>query len=443
VEPVPQSSQTNLQFIKNVAQLASTSLRADALAILEEGYRAVDTKEVVKTNMHREGNLLIVRGNEIHLDRYDRVFFVGIGKCAPDAARAIEPLIQDKLAAGIVVDVRGVSLGKATDRIGVEALDSSGVQTAQELKKMLSGITERDLVLTVISGGGSALVCSPGDTLCETLATIVQMLTSHGATAEEIGIVRKHLSHLEGGQFAKLAYPAEVYTLIFSDVPGNDIGAIASGPTVMDVSTQEDATRILVKYQLRNFCKTPECEIMETPKEEKYFEKVRNIIVLTNLSPLRAMARKAALLGYQCEIIDARIEGEARDVGARIAREAHIPGLCLLYGGETTVTVAKKGIGGRSQEFILGAIPHLADNVVITAVASDGSDNSDKAGAIADREVLVTAHNLMLDIRKFLADNTSYEFFKTVGGHIDVGRTGSNVGDLYFTLSGVPHKTGN
>lgn len=439
VETVSQEGKTHL--IKNFESLTTTPLRADALSILEEGYISIQTDTVVHASMRRDGDVLIIRGNEIHLDRYERIFFVGIGKCAADAAKAIEPLIEDKLTGGVVIDVRGVSLGKISSRIGTHPLPSEqNVSAAQEIKELLRGVTERDLIITVISGGGSALLCLPHDMSCQALSDITESLMNQGATIEEINTVRKHTSDIQGGQFAALAYPAEVYAIIFSDVPGNEIGTIASGPTVMDTSTKEDAERILVKYQVRTLCKLPHCDVIETPKEEKYFEKVRNILVLTNLTPLRAMARKAKDLGYQCEIVDARVEGEARDVGARIASEAHVSGMCLLYGGETTVTVKKKGAGGRSQEFVLGALAHLGDDTVIVATASDGWDNSDKAGAIADKETLMIAQKLSLDPEMFLANNTSYEFFRAAGGHIETGRMGSNVSDMYFTLTGIPKR---
>lgn len=422
-------------IIKNIDEIATTKLRKDALDILEEGYRAINTEKVITSNIRVEDGHLFIEERDINLNDYERVFFVGIGKCSADAAIILESILGDYLTSGIVVDVRGVVLQKIQSKVGTHPLPSeANIKATRSIKELLEDATERDLILTVISGGGSALLCLPHDIQCKLLIEITKTLMKKGATIEELNTVRKHLSLIQGGQFAKLAYPAKVVSLIFSDVPGDDIGTISSGPTVLDKTTKEDAEKILVKYDVLNVCKQPNCEVFETPKEEKYFAGVDNILLLTNKTALSAMKEKAEDLGYRAIIADSKVEGEARIIGKLVAQQAK-NNTCLLYGGETTVTVEKEGKGGRCQEFILGALPYIKENSVIVAVASDGWDNTDVAGALGDNGILGEADRKGFDVNRFLKDNKSYDFFKLVNGHIKTGRIGSNVSDLYFTLT--------
>jgi len=424
------------RIIKNIDKLATTQLHKDALDVLEAGYEAINTEKVITSSIKVKDGHLSVEGRDINLSNYERVFFVGIGKCAADAAVVIERMIGDYITAGIVVDVRGVVLQKIKSYVGTHPLPSeANIVATQSIKEMLEGATERDLVLTVISGGGSALLCLPHDIGCKMLISITKMLMEKGATIEELNTVRKHTSLIQGGQFAKLAHPAQVTSLVFSDVPGNDIGVIASGPTVFDKTTKEDAQRVLAKYNVLTVCKLPGCDVFETPKEEKYFTKVDNILLLTNKTALSAMKSRAEDLGYRSLVAYDKVEGDANIVGQLIAAQAK-QGTCLLYGGETTVIVkSSEGEGGRNQELVLGALPHLKEDMVIVAAASDGWDNSDMAGAIGDKALFQKAKEENLDISDYLNKNNSYEFFKKLGGHIETGRTGSNVSDLYFTLT--------
>jgi len=422
-------------IIKNFDELAVTSLHKDALEILEAGYDAINTEKVISSKVKVENNHIFINGKDINLESYKRVFFVGIGKCAADAAISFEKLLGEHLSGGIVIDVRGVTLQKITSHIGTHPLPSEeNIAAAQSIKEMLEDMTENDLVIAVISGGGSALLCLPHDMKCDMLTNITKDLMGKGASINELNTVRKHLSEIQGGQFAKLAYPATVVSVIFSDVPGDDISIVASGPTVLDTTTKEDAERILVEYDVLTTCKLPSCEVLETPKEEKYFKKVDNILLLTNEVALSAMKEKAEEMGYRALIADSKVEGEASTAGKLIAAQAKV-GTCMLYGGETTVTLKDGGKGGRNQEFVLGSLPYIKENSVIVAAASDGWDNTDVAGAIGDEEILEKARGLSLLPEKFLESNESYDFFKKVGGHINTGRTGSNVSDLYFTLT--------
>ncbi|OHA85122.1 MAG: hypothetical protein A2408_02705 [Candidatus Yonathbacteria bacterium RIFOXYC1_FULL_52_10] len=423
-------------IIQNRDTLATTPLREDALAILEAGYRALDTETVIRETVQISDSTLHVGEHSYNLDDYERIFLIGIGKCAADAGGALERILGDRITDGIIVDVRGTTLGRIRSFKGTHPLPSvENVAAAREVVALLEQATERDLILTVISGGGSALLCLPHDMSCEALEHITHALMKSGATIQELNTVRKHLSDIQGGQFAKLAHPARVVALIFSDVPGDDVSVIASGPTVRDDTTKEDAERILANYGVITMCVLPDCVVTETPKEEAWFEHVDNILVLTNMTALNAMKKEAQVRGYETEIVTAQITGEARTVGEDLARAATGTKTVRLYGGETTVTVRGEGKGGRNQEVVLGGLSFLSQSTVLVAAASDGWDNSEVAGAIGDHELISQAKVFGLDPSLSLNENNSFEFFSRAGGHIITGRRGTNVSDLYFTIS--------
>lgn len=426
---------TRPMIITNRADLATTPLRDDALAILEAGYAAIDTEAVIQNVVAYDGHTLRVGDRVYALDEYERVFLIGIGKCAADAGAVLERMLGERITDGVIVDVRGAMLSRVRSFKGTHPMPSTeNVAAAREVVALLEQATERDLILTVISGGGSALLCLPHDMTCTALERITKALMKSGATIQELNTVRKHLSDIQGGQFAKLAHPARVVALIFSDVPGDDLSVIASGPTVRDETSKEDAERILANYGVQTFCELPDCKVVETPKEETWFEHVDNILVLTNRTALTAMAREAEARGYAAKIVTTQLVGEANDVGADLARAATAGKTVKLYGGETTVTVHGNGTGGRNQEVVLGGLSELPQSTVLVAAASDGWDNSEAAGAIGDHELYMQAKVLGLDPSLSLNENNSFEFFSRVGGHIITGRRGTNVSDLYFTI---------
>lgn len=422
-------------IITNRSELATTPLHDDALTILEAGYAAIDTEAVIRNTVAYDGHTLRVGERVYQLDDYERVFLIGIGKCAADAGMVLEQMLGERITDGVVVDVRGATLSRIRSFKGSHPLPSTeNVAAAREVVALLKQATEHDLILTVISGGGSALLCLPHDMTCAALERITHELMKQGATIQELNTVRKHLSDIQGGQFAKLAHPARVVALVFSDVPGDDLSVIASGPTVRDETTKEDAERILANYGVQTFCELPDCKVVETPKEETWFDRVDNILVLTNMTALSAMAKEAEVRGYVAEIVSREITGEAREVGAQLAREATVSKTARFYGGETTVTVHGNGKGGRNQEVVLGGLALLQQSTVLVAAASDGWDNSEAAGAIGDHELFERAKVLGLDPSLSLNENNSFEFFSHTGGHIITGRRGTNVSDLYFTL---------
>lgn len=423
--------------IENKEELATSAERKDALDILDAGYDAIKTDTVLHNHVRLENGILYIKEHAYKLDTYEHVFFVGIGKCAADAGKVFEEMLGEYITDGLILDVRGVPLQKLKCVVGTHPLPSEcNVATAKNIVDILDRATGRDLIIAVISGGGSALLCLPHDMGCEVVSEITKTMMDKGATINELNTVRKHLSEIQGGQFAKRAYPAKVATCIFSDVPGDALDTIASGPTVMDKTTRADAERIMERYHVRKVCSSPQCKTLETPKEEKYFQRVDNMLMLTNKTALHAMARKAREFGYTTTINCTRLQGEARDVGRVLVENAGIEGkVCKLYGGETTVTMIGDGKGGRNQELVLGALPYIDTHTTVVAAASDGWDNSDMAGAIGDRQLFEYTKGTGLDPGIFLKQNASYDFFNKGEAHIRTGKTGTNVADLYFTLS--------
>lgn len=426
-----------LPIIKNFNVLATTPLRRDALAIIEAGYEAVLTERVIANEVELRGEDICIKDKSICLSDYDRVFFVAIGKCAVDASTEFERILGDRITDGIVIDVKSGVFKRLRSFVGTHPFPSEeNVVATKEIVNMLRDVTPRDLVLTVISGGGSSLMSLPHKMTCEKVREITEALWKRGANITEVNTVRKHISDILGGQLAKLAYPASVVSFIFSDVPGNDVGVVASGPTVRDETTIEDAERILAKHDVLTECAMPDCQLIETPKEEKYFSRVMNVLLVTNASALAAMKNKAEELGYQADIRDMKLEGIASELGRLLVNDVIPNKSCILYGGETTVNISGGGEGGRNQEFVLGAVETIPPDTVIVAVASDGWDNTDTAGAIGDAGDRERARAKGISAEQFLYANDSYRFWKIVGGAIMTGRTGINVADFYMVLKG-------
>ena len=425
-------------IIKNFDELAITTLRMDALQILEAGYEAILTKSAICLAVSKNEDGITLGTEQINFSEYNRIFVVAIGKCAVDAGSALEEILGEKITDGIVIDVKSGEFKKLRSFVGTHPYPSEqNVSAVKEVVSMVSDLIEKDLLIAIISGGGSSLLSLPHKISIEELTKITRELMDQGATIQELNSVRKHLSDIQGGQLAKIAYPAKVVSLIFSDVPGNDLAVIASGPTVIDRSTKEEAEAILSKYNIRDLLALLNIETIETPKDEKYFVNVKNLLIVTNTIALQAMVKKASELGYTAKIESDRVEGIAREFGEELAKRELPPKTCLLYGGETTVHVVKNhGTGGRNQEFVLGGLPYLKDGVVLVGASSDGKDYSDAGGAIGDKKLFEKAKVDGKNPKDFLDNNNSFEYFKSTGGHIHTGLIGANVADLYFILRG-------
>ena len=324
------------------------------------------------------------------------------------------------------------------------------------MMRLTSNLSPDDLVLALISGGGSALMPLPADGVSlEGVQDVTSRLLNVGATINELNAVRKHLSAFKGGQLAANCYPATVISLILSDVVGDPLDTIASGPTAPDPSTYETARDVLNRYGVwgsvspavkRRIELGLEGKVAETPKPgDPVFEKVHNVVVANNLKAARAAADKAEKLGYNTEVLSTFVEGEARHVGtvyAGLAKSISMndipvpkPG-ALLLGGETTVTVTGPGIGGRNQEVALGALIKIAGQTcVVLALGTDGIDGpTDAAGAIVDGASLNRAQSKDLDPETYLRSNDSYNFFESLGDAVFTGPTGTNVNDLTLIL---------
>lgn len=427
--------------IQNFDKLAENDSRRDALTIAETGYKAIDVGNALKQKLHIENGELSMGDKKYALENR-RIFFVGIGKCAFVAAYAAEELLGDFLTSGIALDVSkplwmsDVRSSKIEMLVGTHPLPSEeNVNATKKILDLLSNLNSEDLVIMLISGGGSTLLCLPPDGMThEDEGALFTELTSRGVPIQELNTVRKHISLARGGGLARAAYPAEVLSLVVSDVPGNDVEFISSGPTVLDNSTISDAEAVLAKY---NVASAKNIKLVETPKEEKYFERATTILFLSNKDALVAMLGEAVQLGYKTEIIQKPFSGEARDIGRSVGEKLHgAPSkTALLYAGESTVTLgANHGEGGRNQEMALSALQDIHDGEIVLPFASDGHDNTDNAGAIADSLSLAHAEVHHLSISEYLEAHNSYNFFSTIGDALITGYTGSNVSDLIIGL---------
>ncbi len=426
--------------VQNYKMIATTALRKDALGILEAGLDAIETSKVIKDTVVFRDEQLFIRGKKISLKGIRRIFVIGIGKCALEAGAAIERILGDRLAGGIVLDVQGKKLHRITSLVGTHPFMSEiNIDVTREIIDLLKDMRKDDLVLFLISGGGSALLCQPGNFTCRDEVTIVRCLFAAGVPIEEMNTIRKHLSYARGGWLAKYAYPARVISLIFSDVPGDDTEFIASGPTVRDTTTVADAKKFLDKYRIWSKCFLRPVSLIETPKEKKYFTKVTNAVVVSNTTALTAMKTEAQRRGYRAVIKTATFAGEAKRLGPKIAKELakEKPKTVLLYGGESTVTLINKpGKGGRNQELVLAALPYLTKGQCLLSFDTDGRDNTDFGGAIGDLRTVRTAETLRLDPTNYLAaeENNSYFFFQKVKDYIRTGNTGSNISDIIIAI---------
>lgn len=433
--------------ITNFDALSTTPLRSAALKIAEAGLQAVDTKTVIKKSVSFRNGRLSVLGRDFNLSAAGKLIVIAVGKCAIDASMELQNILGDAITGGAVLDVRENNLcrfEKIECLVGSHPIPSeANVDATQKILEKLSGLTQNDLVLFVISGGGSTLLCLPeaGKT-CVDEKLIVEELLKSGATIQEINTIRKHMSLARGGFLAKEAFPAQAVSLIFSDVPGNDLGFVASGPTMKDQTTIAEADRIMAKYNVLRTCGIEHCGLIETPKDDKYFSNVYNVVVASNDLALEAMAQKAVEQAFKVQIKSAALTGEAKIVGKQISAEINRApsGSVYLYGGETTVKVIGLGRGGRNQELVLGSLVGLTTDTSVISIASDGKDNGPYAGAIADTETAKKASIRNLSPDKFLAENDSSNFFEQTQDLIITNDTGSNVSDLIIAIKNQNNK---
>lgn len=422
------------KLIKNYGALANSELRRKALDILESGLAAVRTETVLRKQVAVNGRELRVGHKVYRLDNFEKIFVVGCGKAALEAARVLENMLDKRITVGAVIDVRAAKLRRIRSFAGTHPFPSAkNLRATAEIVALLKQAGPKDLIITVVSGGGSALLFWPHAIRLADFVCVTKNLMRSGATIGELNTVRKHLSTIQGGQLVKMAHGATVVGLIFSDVPGDDITMIASGPTVMDETNVKDALRIIKKYAIAKTCKITAQDFTETLENPRFFKKVQNVLVVNNGVAVKAMISAARKLGFRPRLLSTALTGEAREVGKVLAKKV-LRGEALIAAGETTVKVAGRGLGGRNQEVALGALNHLPKNAVLVAVASDGRDNSPCAGAIADQHTVIIAKKLRLNVDKHLLANDSFNFTKKTNSQIKTGLTNINVSDLFLVL---------
>jgi glycerate 2-kinase len=427
--------------------MKTSTLRQHARSIFKAALAAADPYDSVVRNLERTS-----------YDRFRHIYVVGAGKAGASMARAAERVLGRRITAGLVnvkyghvAKLRRIELNEC----GHPVPDERGVAGAIRITEIVQRAGREDLVVCLVSGGASALTPLPAEpiTLEEKQAT-TRLLLACGANIHEINAVRKHISRFKGGQLARLAAPATVHALLLSDVIGDNLDVIGSGPTAPDASTFARAAAIFDHYGIRARVPAPvrerieagvRGEIPETPKPgDPLFDRVRNVVVGSNRLALNAAAARARELGYRTLVLSSQIEGETREIArmhAAIAREIVDSGrplkppACIVTGGETTVTIKGEGLGGRNQEFVLAAaidIAGLARTVVLSG-GTDGTDGpTDAAGAIADGETLARKP----DAAAYLAANDSYHYFEALGDLLKTGPTNTNVADVRLLLIG-------
>jgi glycerate-2-kinase len=423
--------------------------RANILTVLQAAVDAVEPYKCVKDTMQvSDDGILTIGADKFILDDFDHIFVIGGGKACVPMAKAVVELLGEHVVEGYLNGLEATKIGKIQCTCASHPIpDDAGKEGAEKMFALAERASAPDLILCLISGGGSALMPLPerGISLQDKMA-VTKLLLNSGATIHEINAVRKHLSRLKGGKLARAAYPAKVVSLILSDVVGDPIDSIASGPTAPDPTTYDDVIAILQKYELRD--KVPkgvreiiDAKLMETPKPgDKIFENVTNIIIGNNKKAVAAANAKARDLGYNTLILTTFLEGEAREVGITllsIAREiltydvpVRKPAM-IIAGGETTVTVTGSGFGGRNQELVLSALRKLPRSITVASMGTDGVDGrSSAAGAIGDRYVVEIARAQNLNMNSYLKNNDSYSFFRKVNGLLITGPTGTNVADI-------------
>lgn len=433
--------------------------------IFNASLSAVDPYRAVIRSLRTENGRIHFNGNKYGPDHFDRVIAVGAGKATAAMAAAVEDVLGSAINSGIVVVKYGHARKLKTIR-QVEAAhpipDEAGVQGTEQVLDLVRSAGEKTLVISLLSGGGSALLVAPlpGITL-EDKQKATDLLLKAGASINEMNAVRKHLSAVKGGRLARAAYPAQVVTLILSDVIGNALDVIASGPTVPDRTTFADAARVIEKYELKRDLPPRVVAFIErglagqepeTAKSgEACFKKAENMIIGGIAQALSAAKERAEAGGWSTDVVTEELQGEARAAALILARTAlHVrdrlkPGerRCLLFGGETTVTVRGKGKGGRNQELALAFATEIIGQAGITLLSAgtDGTDGpTDAAGAVVDGSTIIKGREHGIHPEAYLDNNDSYTFFAGLDAltdekhHLITGPTGTNVMDLQIIL---------
>jgi glycerate 2-kinase len=437
------------------------ALRQDARQIFNAALTAADAAETVSCHVKVDGEAFDIDGRLYSLRSYRSIFVVGAGKGSAQMCRRLEELIGDRLSGGIIIVKYGYTVPVkkiAVIEAGHPIPDENGLDATEQVIDLLRQTTSEDLVISLISGGGSALLSSPTDGVSfHEKQEMTELLLKCGAPIREVNAIRKHISKVKGGRVARLAYPSTLISLILSDVVGDAISAIASGPTAPDPSTFSECQVILDRYKLRTkksdsiarlIDKGSAGEIDETPKPgDPVFENVLNVVVGNNRLTVMAAKEQAESLGYSVKVIDDLAEGETTELAvahAAIVKEIYHSGTvrrpaCVISGGEATVTLRGDGLGGRNQEFALATALELdgLDGVVALIGGTDGTDGpTDAAGGIVDGGTVRCGQTKGLDARDYLSRNDSYHYLQATDDLLITGPTFTNVMDLRLFIVG-------
>jgi glycerate 2-kinase len=439
-----------------------TVLRGKALSIFQASLRGADPRRCVKRFLKVEAGVFAAGDFRKKLRDIDKIIVVGAGKASAVMAQAAEEVLQDRIDHGLIITTKGtkVPLKKIEMYYGGHPFpDENGAKGTERIMEIVARAGENDLVLCLISGGGSALLVSPYEGIhLEDKKKMTQLLLECGATIDEINTMRKHISRVKGGRLAKAAFPAQTVSLILSDVIGDRIDSIASGPTAPDPTTFEDCFDIIKRYDLMERMPGAIKLFLQANKGRQsaetikpgnpVFERTENFIIGSNLLALKEAEIRAKALGFHTLLLSAAIAGDTRKAAEEHALLArHIrqgkrrpsPPACVVSGGETTVVLKGDGKGGRNQEFALAAAIQIDGfkDVVISSMNTDGIDGpTDACGAICDGFTVSRGKKMHLDPEDYLGSNDSYHFFEKLDDLIKTGPTNTNVMDIHILLVG-------
>jgi glycerate-2-kinase len=436
------------QLIANGQTPVLRKKRRDVLDILKAALESVNPYLAVE-RVFKDGQI-VFEAETIDTASFDNIYLVGFGKASIGMAHAVCDSIEITKGAVVTNDSSAILPSDKIEVVvgGHPIPNNRSVLGAEKILDVVKQCSENDLLIVLISGGGSALLCKPRVSL-DGMQETTNLLLRSGANIKEINTIRKHLSHVKGGQLVKQA-KGTVISMVISDIVGDPLEFISSGPTNPDSTTFSDAKKVLEKYDL--WKEVPDGvrkviyegingKIPETPKkDDPVFDQVFNFVVANNEIACEAALEKAKSLGYEGKLLTTSLTGEARDIGRYLVDKAKSSLIdeqtVFITGGETTVTIKGSGKGGRNLELVLGSIEDINDiDMVIASFASDGVDgNCDAAGAIADRFTPTRANEKGLISTKFLEENNSYEFFSELNDVIITGPTGTNVMDIQLIL---------
>lgn len=436
-----------------------------AKTIFSKAVSAVDPSQRLKETIRIDKDRLSIKTEGdtervFHLATFKKIFLIGTGKASASMAQAIEKIFGDRITQGVISTKYGHVLPLERTEIieaGHPIPNQKGFEGAKKIQSILKESGPEDLVIFLLSGGGSALSPLPAEGITlEEKQQVTQLLLDCGADIKEINTIRKHISQIKGGWLARWAYPSTIIGFILSDVVGDQLDVIGSGPTVPDISTFNEAWDILEKYGLikkvarsiqKHLLLGKEGKVEETPKPgDPAFEKVLNILIGSNILALRAAENEASSYGLNTLILSSSIVGDTREAARfhlAIVKEVMSSGnplprpACIISGGETTVTVKGNGLGGRNQEFALAGALEIngLEKVVLLSGGTDGTDGpTDASGAVADYTTVSRARSIGLDPKAHLENNDAYPFFQRLGDLLITGPTHTNVMDVRIVL---------